>query len=60
MDATVIQTNDPVELIGDISLHDPLATALLVIGIVIFAYTMGVVGYLTAGAAVDVVLRPIE
>jgi len=44
----ILQTNDPVELLGDVTLHDPFAAALLVAGVVVMGYTMGVLGYQSA------------
>jgi|AntRauTorcE11898_2_1112593.scaffolds.fasta_scaffold06848_3 hypothetical protein len=53
-----LQTSDPVELLGDIALQDPIAATVLVAGIAIMAFSMGFVGYLTAGAVLDGILRP--
>lgn len=53
-----LQTTDPVELLGDVTLQDPVAASLLVAGLAILVFTTGFVGYLTAGAVLDALARP--
>lgn len=55
-----LQTTDPVELLGDVTLQDPVAAALLVAGLVIMVFTTGFVGYLTAGAVLESMAQLVE
>lgn len=40
---------------ADVAAHDPLSAVLLLLGAVLIVFSMGVFGYLTLGALVDLV-----